>query len=179
MLVVKLFFSRRTSSCCEANTRTRVRFSSARSSRANSNSSLITRSSSFMVLSELNIAVVLWYSILIYPVIQVDNHLDLCYYSSIKLTGEYRKGKKKMKLSKYLSKKEAGEKWKYVGTIWGSDEWTGTSDEFAEAIKGMAYNEKVVDHPAYSRKSGYYLQSGDIHYSGHLVDECVLKKQDD
>jgi hypothetical protein len=80
-----------------------------------------------------------------------------------------------MKLSKYLTKETPGKNWRYVGTIWGSDEWTGTSKEMADTVKKIGADEKMIDHPTYGGESGYYLQSSNIHYKHGITDECVLE----
>lgn len=82
-----------------------------------------------------------------------------------------------MMLGQHLTEKESGQEWNYVGTIWGPDEWDGTSEDFAQAIRQFDGDGEMIDHPAYGGRDGFYEQSGNIHYNGHLVDECVLQRK--
>lgn len=87
-----------------------------------------------------------------------------------------------MLLSEYV--KHSGKLYRYVGTIWGADEFTMTSEQVAAFLE-QAGNGEIGEHPANESrtygpddKGHYYLQSDGIHYVGHLVDELVLEELD-
>lgn len=63
----------------------------------------------------------------------------------------------------------------YVGTIYGSDNIEMTGTEVAEMFVELEPTAEMIDHPAYGGKDGFYEQSGNIHYRGNLVDECVFR----
>lgn len=67
------------------------------------------------------------------------------------------------------------EQFEYVGTIYGPDAYTMTGEEVADMIEQLEPTAEMIDHPAYGGTNGFYVQSNNIHYSGHLVDECVFK----
>ena len=66
--------------------------------------------------------------------------------------------------------------WRYVGTIWGNEEYTSTGREIANQIEDIQYGGDMVEHPTTGTdEAGYYLQSGNVHYFGRLIDEVVLE----
>lgn len=70
----------------------------------------------------------------------------------------------------------ASANFKYVGTIYGSDEQKMTGAEIADMLNQIGDNPEMVDHPANGGDKGFYLQSNNVHYVGHLVDECVFDR---
>lgn len=67
------------------------------------------------------------------------------------------------------------EQFEYVGTIYGDNAQTMTGEEIADMIEQLDPTAEMVDHPANGGRDGFYTQSGNIHYVGNLVDECVFK----
>lgn len=67
------------------------------------------------------------------------------------------------------------EQFEYVGTIYGEDAQIMTGEEIADMIEQLDPTAEMIDHPAYGGRDGFYQQSGDVHYAGNLVDECVFK----
>lgn len=78
-----------------------------------------------------------------------------------------------MKASDFF-KSQPDAKFNYVGTIYGTDEYEMTGSEIADMLEQFRDESEMIDHPAYGGENGFYQQSGNIHYSGHLVDECVF-----
>lgn len=63
----------------------------------------------------------------------------------------------------------------YVGTIYGNEGGQMTGAEIASMIATIDPDAEMIDHPAYGGRNGFYQQSGDVWYSGNLVEECVFK----
>lgn len=66
------------------------------------------------------------------------------------------------------------QKFNYVGTIYGTDEHEMTGEEIADMLQLFGETSEMIDHPTYSGDQGFYLQSGNVHYAGNLVNECVF-----
>ncbi len=62
----------------------------------------------------------------------------------------------------------------YVGTIYGTESAEMTGAEIAAMLKDFGDNSEMIDHPAYGGENGFYQQSGNVHYTGNLVDEVVF-----
>lgn len=69
----------------------------------------------------------------------------------------------------------SNDQFEYVGTIYGTDTQTMTGEEIADMIEQLDPSAKMIDHPANGGSNGFYHQSGDVRYNGHLVDEIVFK----
>lgn len=69
----------------------------------------------------------------------------------------------------------SNEQFEYVGTIYGPDAQTMTGEEIANMIEQLDPTANMIDHPDYGGRDGFYTQSGNVHYAGHMVDECVFK----
>ena len=69
----------------------------------------------------------------------------------------------------------SSEQFEYVGTIYGADAQDMTGEEIADMIEQLDPTATMIDHPAHGGRNGFYRQSDNIHYVGHLVDECVFK----
>lgn len=67
------------------------------------------------------------------------------------------------------------EQFDYVGTIYGTDAYAMTGEEIADMIEQLDPTAQMIDHPTYGGRNGFYVQSNNVHYAGHLVDECVFK----
>lgn len=79
-----------------------------------------------------------------------------------------------MKASQFFSNNSNG-KFEYVGTIYGADGGEMTGAEIAAMIADIDPGAEMIDHPADGGRDGFYQQSGDVWYSGNLVEECVFK----
>jgi hypothetical protein len=66
------------------------------------------------------------------------------------------------------------QKFNYVGTIYGTDEYEMTGEQIADMLQLFGETSEMIDHPAHGGRDGFYQQSGNIHYSGNLVEECVF-----
>lgn len=79
-------------------------------------------------------------------------------------------------LTKYLRQEHTETRFRYVGTIWGTDQYEVTGQELADILDNLGYGDETMgDHPTNGGGGGYYYQSGDIYYRGGLVDEKVLE----
>lgn len=78
-----------------------------------------------------------------------------------------------MKAVEYF-RSHSNERFEYVGTIYGPDNIPMTGQEIADTISELDPTAQMIDHPTHGGRDGFYVQSGNVHYVSHLVDECVF-----